>query len=90
MIDTFFRGWLPQTKVRNKSPTERKAIIMNLRYAHTNLIAKDWRSLSNFYQKVFGCKPIGHQRDLSGKWIEDITGIKNAHIVGEHLVLPEA
>ena len=55
---------------------------------HTNLIAKDWRSLSSFYQKVFGCKPIGHQRDLSGKWIEDITGIENAHIVGEHLLLP--
>ena len=59
-----------------------------MRYVHTNLIAKDWRSLSNFYQKVFGCKPIGHQRDLSGKWIEDITGIKNARITGEHLLLP--
>ena len=59
-----------------------------MRYVHTNLIAKDWRSLSNFYQKVFGCKPIGPQRDLSGKWIEDITGIKNAHIVGEHLLFP--
>ena len=59
-----------------------------MRYVHTNLIAKDWRSLSNFYQKVFGCKPIGHQRDLSGKWIDDITGIENTHIVGEHLVLP--
>ena len=59
-----------------------------MRYAHTNLIAKDWRSLSGFYQKVFNCKPIGHQRDLSGKWIDDITGIKNVHIVGEHLLLP--
>jgi len=59
-----------------------------LRYVHTNLIANDWRSLSNFYQKVFGCKPIGHQRDLSGKWIEDMTGIENAHITGEHLMLP--
>jgi len=59
-----------------------------LRYAHTNLIAKDWRSLSGFYQKVFGCKPIGHQRDLSGKWIDDLTGIEKAHIAGEHLLLP--
>ena len=59
-----------------------------MKYVHTNLIAKDWRSLSNFYKKVFGCKPIGHQRDLSGKWIDDMTGIKNVHIVGEHLLLP--
>ena len=59
-----------------------------MRYVHTNLIAKDWRSLSNFYQKVFGCKLVGHQRDLSGEWIEDITNIKNVHIVGEHLQFP--
>ena len=59
-----------------------------MRYVHTNLIAKDWRSLSNFYQKVFGCKPTGHQRDLSGKWIDGITGIEKVHIVGEHLALP--
>ena len=59
-----------------------------MRYVHTNLIAKDWRSLSNFYQKVFGCKPTGPQRDLSGQWVEDLTNIKNAHIVGEHLSFP--
>ena len=59
-----------------------------MRYVHTNLIAKDWRSLSHFYQKVFDCKPIGHQRDLSGKWIEDVTNIQNVHIVGEHLLFP--
>jgi len=59
-----------------------------MRYAHTNLIARDWRSLSKFYQKVFGLKPIGPQRDLSGKWIEDLTNIKNVHIVGEHLLFP--
>jgi len=59
-----------------------------MRYAHTNLIAKDWRSLSNFYQNVFGCKPIGPRRDLSGEWIEELTNIKNARIVGEHLAFP--
>ena len=59
-----------------------------MRYVHTNIIAKDWRSLSKFYQKVFGLKPIGPQRDISGKWIEDLTNIKNVHIVGEHLQFP--
>jgi len=59
-----------------------------MRYVHTNIIAKDWRSLSNFYQKVFGCRPVGPQRDLSGEWIEDLTNIKSVHIVGEHLSFP--
>jgi len=59
-----------------------------MRYIHTNIIAEDWRSLSKFYQKIFGLKPIGPQRDISGKWIEDLTNIKDVHIVGEHLQLP--
>jgi predicted enzyme related to lactoylglutathione lyase len=59
-----------------------------MRYIHTNIIAKNWRSLSKFYQNVFGLRPIGPQRDISGKWIEDLTNIKNIHIVGEHLLFP--
>ncbi|MGF6989505.1 catechol 2,3-dioxygenase-like lactoylglutathione lyase family enzyme [Lachnospiraceae bacterium PM6-15] len=59
-----------------------------MKYVHTNLIAKDWRKLSGFYQTVFGCKPIGPQRDLRGQWLDDMTGIKDAHIEGEHLLLP--
>jgi predicted enzyme related to lactoylglutathione lyase len=42
-----------------------------MRYVHTNIIAKDWRSLSKFYQNVFGLIPIGLQRDISGKWVDD-------------------
>ena len=61
---------------------------MNIRYVHTNLIAKDWKQLSLFYQRVFGCKPVLPRRDLSGKWLENLTGIKNAHVKGEHLTLP--
>lgn len=59
-----------------------------IRYAHTNLIANDWRSLSAFYEAVFDCVPIPPERDLSGKWISDITGVENAHIRGIHLRLP--
>ena len=61
---------------------------MPTKYAHTNLIAKDWRRLSAFYLEVFGCIPNLPERDLSGEWIDKATGIKGTHITGEHLRLP--
>ena len=30
-----------------------------IRYAHTNLMANDWRKLQDFYVQVFGCEPGG-------------------------------
>jgi len=59
-----------------------------MKFAHINIIAKDWRSLSTFYQEVFGCVPVPPQRDLQGAWIDSLTAIKAAHIQGEHLRLP--
>jgi len=59
-----------------------------MKFVHTNIIAKDWKKLSQFYQNVFGAKPVGFQRDLSGQWLEQLTGIENVHLVGEHLSLP--
>lgn len=59
-----------------------------IRYAHTNIIAKDCQKLINFYKKVFGCKSIGEKRDLKGKWLDALTGLENSHIIGEHLSLP--
>ena len=41
-----------------------------------------------FYKKVFGCRSIGEKRDLTGAWLDKVTGLENAHIIGEHLVLP--
>ncbi|HWR24075.1 MAG TPA: VOC family protein [Feifaniaceae bacterium] len=61
---------------------------MAARYVHTNLIAKDWRRLSLFYQRVFGCRPVPPPRDLKGDWLNRLTGMKDAHITGEHLALP--
>ena len=61
---------------------------MPTRYAHTNLIAKDWVRLSAFYQAVFGCVPIPPERDLSGEWLDKATGVSGAHIAGVHLRLP--
>lgn len=58
------------------------------RYVHTNIIAKDCRKLISFYKDVFHCKSIGQSRDLRGEWLDRLTGIPNAHIVGEHLCLP--
>ena len=58
------------------------------RYVHTNIISKDAEKLIDFYKKVFGCRSIGEKRDLRGEWLDKVTGIENAHIIGEHLVLP--
>jgi len=59
-----------------------------MKYVHTNIIARDWKRLSKFYQEVFHCVPVPPQRDLKGKWVEDFSGVKNASIQGEHLALP--
>jgi predicted enzyme related to lactoylglutathione lyase len=61
---------------------------MPTKYAHTNLIAEDWKRLSAFYQEVFSCVPIPPERDLSGEWIDKATGLTDVHITGEHLRLP--
>ena len=59
-----------------------------MKYAHTNIIACDSAKLIAFYKEVLGCRSIGETRDLRGEWLDAMTGIKNAHIVGEHLCLP--
>ncbi len=50
---------------------------MSIRYGHTNLIAKDWKLLADFYVSVFGCKQT-HSTRLSGEYLEKGTGVKNA------------
>jgi lactoylglutathione lyase len=61
---------------------------INAKYTHTNIVAKDWKRLARFYEEVFGCTPVPPERDLSGKWLDEVTGIQNAHIRGIHLLLP--
>jgi predicted enzyme related to lactoylglutathione lyase len=60
----------------------------NVRYVHTNLIAKDWKKLADFYINVFHCKIVPPERNLSGQWIEDMTGIADVKVNGVHLSLP--
>ncbi|MCU0915981.1 MAG: VOC family protein [Planctomycetes bacterium] len=58
------------------------------KYVHTNLVAEDWRGLARFYQEVFGCVPVGPERDYRGTTLEAGTGIAGAHLTGAHLRLP--
>lgn len=61
---------------------------MTIRFAHVNVIARDWRRLADFYQKVFGCRPVPPERDQQGDWLDSVTGVPGAHIRGVHLRLP--
>ena len=60
----------------------------DIKYAHTNILSKDWKKLAQFYIDVFGCKPIFPERDIKGQWIDKMTNIKDVHITGIHLQLP--
>ncbi len=61
---------------------------MSARYVHTNLIAKDWQRIARFYIEVFGCQPVGPERDQTGEWLDAATGMTGAHLKGQHLLLP--
>jgi catechol 2,3-dioxygenase-like lactoylglutathione lyase family enzyme len=58
------------------------------RYAHTNLIADDWRRLADFYVAVFDCVPVSSEREQHGRLTDDLTGMPGARIRGRHLRLP--
>lgn len=58
------------------------------RYAHTNLVAADWRRLARFYAEVFGCRPLQPQRDYAGDGLERLVAIDGVRLQGIHLRLP--
>jgi predicted enzyme related to lactoylglutathione lyase len=58
------------------------------RYVHTNLIAREWQRLAQFYQDAFGCQPVPPERHLSGANLERGTGVPGAELHGAHLRLP--
>lgn len=58
------------------------------RYVHTNIIARDTKTLIDFYKTVMHCESINETRDLRGEWLDKMTGLTDAHITGEHLLLP--
>ncbi|OEK04967.1 VOC family protein [Roseivirga misakiensis] len=59
-----------------------------MRYAHTNIVSKNWETLVDFYIKTFECTLVPPTRNQSGKWLEKGTGVKNAELKGAHLRLP--
>ncbi|MCG8572342.1 MAG: VOC family protein [Spirochaetes bacterium] len=61
---------------------------MATQYVHTNIISNNWQSLAEFYIHVFDCKLLPPERNLSGQWLADGTGVKNASLRGAHLLLP--
>ena len=58
------------------------------KFVHTNIVAQDWRKLAGFYERVLGCRPVFPERNLSGQWLEDGTGVAGVEIKGMHLRLP--
>ena len=63
-------------------------MIPNAKYSHTNLIARDWRALSAFYEEVFRCVVVPPERDYAGRELEAGTGIVGSTVKGVHLRLP--
>lgn len=63
-------------------------MIKGARYAHTNLVARDWRRLAAFYGELFGCTLVPPERDYRGADLEAGTGVAGASLAGVHLRLP--
>jgi catechol 2,3-dioxygenase-like lactoylglutathione lyase family enzyme len=63
-------------------------MIAGARYGHTNLIARDWRKLAQFYIDLFGCVLVPPERDFTGEKLDALTRLAGAHLRGAHLRLP--
>lgn len=61
---------------------------MKTKFAHVNIISKDWKQLAEFYIKVFDCRPKPPERDLSGEWLDKLTDLNDSRLKGIHLYLP--
>jgi len=61
---------------------------MVVRFKHTNIVARDWQKLAQFYCETFQCVPVPPERHLSGDWLAQGTGVPRAKFSGLHLLLP--
>ena len=57
-------------------------------FGHVNLVARDWRMLAAFYERVLGCTRVPPERDYQGPDLEAGTGVPGALVRGIHLRLP--
>ena len=62
--------------------------MIDARFGHVNLIARDWRALADFYISMFGCVLVPPERDYSGPDLQRGTAIPDAALRGAHLRLP--
>ena len=62
--------------------------VRGARFGHVNVIARDWRSLADWYSRVFGCVFVPPERDYSGPDLAAGTGVPGASLRGVHLRLP--
>jgi catechol 2,3-dioxygenase-like lactoylglutathione lyase family enzyme len=62
--------------------------VIDARFGHVNLIARDWRRLADFYQRVLGCTFVPPERDYRGPELAAGTGVADAALRGAHLRLP--
>jgi predicted enzyme related to lactoylglutathione lyase len=63
-------------------------MLITAKYVHTNLIARDWRKLSQFYKDVFGFKPVQPERHYKSAEVERGTGVLGSELHGVHLRAP--
>jgi catechol 2,3-dioxygenase-like lactoylglutathione lyase family enzyme len=62
--------------------------VIEARFGHVNLIARDWRRLAAWYVRLFGCEVVPPERDYSGADLAAGTGLPDAALRGVHLRLP--
>jgi catechol 2,3-dioxygenase-like lactoylglutathione lyase family enzyme len=62
--------------------------VIDARFGHVNVVARDWRRLADFYERLFGCVLVPPERDYSGPDLEAGTGVAGAALRGAHLRLP--
>lgn len=59
-----------------------------IKYVHTNIVAKNWEKLAEFYIKVFDCKIVPPIRNYKCKDLDSAVKIKDVLLKGVHLKLP--
>lgn len=62
--------------------------MLGARFGHLNVIADDWRALTDFYINLFGCVLVPPERDYGGADLSRGTGVPDAALRGAHLRLP--
>jgi catechol 2,3-dioxygenase-like lactoylglutathione lyase family enzyme len=62
--------------------------VIEARFNHVNVIARDWRRLADFYTRVFGCEFVPPERDYSGPVFAAGVGVPGGALRGVHLRLP--